>query len=197
MGSSSSKVVRKLPTRTKPSWGNNPPRPAPPAHPTVTEQQNLRAVDHNEKNPDFMSNLKQLGQVVVPNPQAMAQSRTATPYAQTLRHTLQVLQTSEDQAASSTITPNHLLASSLSELLDARKSVSSAEELVALAKTYKIEPATLERLARHINTPSVSQAGVTLALDGDGGERATMTAIWVDPVMGRLQKVQTIQGKTG
>jgi hypothetical protein len=65
-----------------------------------------------------------------------------------------------------------MTASTLSELLDARKSVKSQAELEALARQYSIEVIILEGLTRSINTPSIGEQSTVRSVE-DGEERVT------------------------
>jgi hypothetical protein len=81
---------------------------------------------------------------------------------------------SEKQASRGHPAPNRLLASSLSDLLDARKSVTSRRELEALAKSYNVDVGTLEKLGRYVNTPSVGEGMTVRTLDENGVEHVSM-----------------------
>lgn len=67
-----------------------------------------------------------------------------------------------------------LLASTLSDMLDERKSVTSRKELERLAAKYKIEVAELESLSRFVNSPSIGE-GTTVRKIQNGEENVTMT----------------------
>jgi hypothetical protein len=92
---------------------------------------------------------------------------------------------SETEATSAVSTQNRLLASSLTELLEARKSVTDRAALETLATRYHMDVATLERLSRCVNTPSVDESTVVRTTDKHGEESLTMMARWVDPVLSR------------
>lgn len=81
---------------------------------------------------------------------------------------------SEDEARSSRPTQNRLVASSLLELLEERKHVSTQKEIAELAKQYSIDLEKLERLARHVNSVSVNQDTVKRWIGQDGAENVTM-----------------------
>ena len=82
---------------------------------------------------------------------------------------------SDSEASAAHPTRDRLLASSLSELLDARKSVSSCEDLEDLANKYDIELSTLESLGRFINSPSVAKGTSIKTIGEDGEEHVSMT----------------------
>lgn len=77
-------------------------------------------------------------------------------------------------ASPSTVPSNRLLALSLSDILDERKSASSSAEIAKIAGTYGMDAQTLERVARFVNTPSVAPQNVTRTVGKDGEERTTM-----------------------
>lgn len=66
-----------------------------------------------------------------------------------------------------------MLAASLHELLEERKSVSSMEELNKLAKRYDIDITKLQSVARFVNSPSVAEGTVKRTVGDDGAERIT------------------------
>jgi hypothetical protein len=77
-------------------------------------------------------------------------------------------------ASPSTVPSNRLLALSLSDILDARKSASSSEEISKIARSYGMDAKTLERVARFVNTPSVAPQDITRMVGKDGEEKTTM-----------------------
>jgi len=193
MGASSSKAARKLPTRAKPTWagartnidaGTSEGRPTPPLRSPPPEASETRseAIERDAKDPHFMANLSRIGQVNVPNPAAAVQT------ANHMKHVLRTLQTSEEEAASPTPVQNRLHASSLSELLDERKSITSTLELAELAKRYGIDVEVLERVAQYVNSPSVGESGTNRTVDDQGEEKITMQATWVDPILDNEHK---------
>ncbi|KDQ12310.1 hypothetical protein BOTBODRAFT_34597 [Botryobasidium botryosum FD-172 SS1] len=193
MGSSSSKVARKLPTRAKPTWagsrtnieaGTAEGRPAPPLRAPLPEASETRsdAIERDAKDPHFMANLSRIGQVNVPNPAAAVRT------ANHMKHVLSTLQASEEEAASLSPIQNRLHASSLSELLDERKSITSTRELADLAKRYGIDVEVLEGVAKYVNSPSVGESGTTRTVDEQGEEKITMQATWVDPILDNEHK---------
>ncbi|KAG8721344.1 hypothetical protein FRC08_013889 [Ceratobasidium sp. 394] len=96
---------------------------------------------------------------------------------------------SEQMAASpSTIPSNRLLALSLSDILDARKSASSSKEISEIARSYGMDAKTLERVARFVNTPSVAPGDVTRTVGKDGEEKTTMLATWSEPLLDEEHK---------
>ena len=82
---------------------------------------------------------------------------------------------SEVEASPAHHTRNRILAASLSELLESRKTVKSQEELRALAERYDVDVAKLTELARFINTPSIDEGTIVRSVNQDGEETLTMT----------------------
>lgn len=80
----------------------------------------------------------------------------------------------EAEAASGGSAQNRLLAASLAELLEARKTVADRTGLEALAKRYHMDVAKLERLGRVVNTPSIDENTVVRTTDKHGEESVTM-----------------------
>ncbi|KAG2061487.1 hypothetical protein BDR06DRAFT_946930 [Suillus hirtellus] len=184
MGSSSSKAARKLPKET-PSWaGSRTPlkpdgaqetrRPRPLAFENKSD-----AVEADAKDPQFMFKLNQLGPVRVDH--HMRSVRPADYAQQMHRSRLQ----SEMEASPSRSTRNRLLASSLSELLESRKTVKSQAELQALAEQYHIDVTKLNELAKFVNTPSIDESTIVKSTNQEGEETLTMMARWVDPNLKR------------
>lgn len=92
-----------------------------------------------------------------------------------LKEIHQKREASELEAASFKPIRNRLHASTLTELLDERKNVSSAAEMAELAKKYNVDLQVLERLARFVNSPSIGEKTVTRTVDHeDGMEKITM-----------------------
>jgi hypothetical protein len=81
---------------------------------------------------------------------------------------------SEVEALPTHPTQNRLLASSLSELLESRKTVKSQAELQALAEQYHIDLTKLDELAKFINTPSIDESTIVRSTNQDGEETLTM-----------------------
>ena len=85
---------------------------------------------------------------------------------------------SEAEASSLQSTKNRLLTSSLTELLEARKSVTNSAELETLAKRYHVDAAKLGRISRVVNTPSIDERTVVRTTDKHGEESLTMMVSW-------------------
>ncbi|KAF9519886.1 hypothetical protein BS47DRAFT_1287787 [Hydnum rufescens UP504] len=173
MGGSTSRLSRKLPARPPPSWaGARTDRPQlnithrPPPSPSYqAEDHKTQSILDDAKDPHLVKSLYSLGQANAPR---MTTTKEINPTSQMFESR----KISEDQALSFRPIPNRMTASLLSELLDARKSVRSREELEVLARQYSIEVAVLEGLARSINTPSIGEQFTSRSVE-DGEERVT------------------------
>ena len=90
------------------------------------------------------------------------------------------------EAAPSSRIHNHLSAAGLANLFDERKQCTSQAELDDLSREYGMDPAVVNKLARHINTPSDSEIArefrvLGVALDGcacEGESAAGWTNVW-------------------
>ncbi|KAJ1309852.1 hypothetical protein OPQ81_006617 [Rhizoctonia solani] len=191
MGSSASKATRKLPTKAQPSWaGARTPQPLPEqfqkSRPEVmaSETKDSR-IESDSKDPHFMSKLGQLGQVQVPNLQLGQKLRPQSDHSFNM---IRAREKSEQMAASNTMPSNRVLALSLSDLLDARKSARSTKEIVEIAKSYGMDVQTLQSVARFVNTPSVDPKNVTRVVGRDGEEKTTMIASWSEPLLDHEHK---------
>lgn len=78
------------------------------------------------------------------------------------------------EARSHQASHNHVLAASLSDLLEECKSAASAGELQKLARRYDIDPEKLHNLRLLVNNPTVDPASVKRAVAEDGEEKITM-----------------------
>ncbi|QRV86682.1 hypothetical protein RhiJN_14700 [Ceratobasidium sp. AG-Ba] len=192
MGSSSSKATRKLPARAQPSWaGARTAQPLPEqfreSKPgSLASETKDQTIESDSKDPHFMNKLSRIGQVQVPNPQLADRIR---PQSDRSFNMIRAREASEQMAASpSTIPSNRLLALSLSDILDARKSASSSREIAEIAKKYGMDAQTLERIARFVNTPSIAPENVTRTVGKDGEEKTTMQATWSDPLLDQEHK---------
>ncbi|KAI6150816.1 hypothetical protein BKA82DRAFT_992864 [Pisolithus tinctorius] len=180
MGGVTSKVVRRLP-KEKSSWTGSRTPSKPGAAPLgeakfpLASDTKSRAIEDDGKDPQFMSKLNMLGPVRVDH---HMQSTQPTDHAKAMyRSRMQ----SEVEATNSRATRNRLLASSLSDLFDTRKSVTTTAELESLAARYGIDVGRLQQLCRHFNTPNVGEHTIVRTTDENGEESVTMMARWVDP----------------
>lgn len=70
-------------------------------------------------------------------------------------------------AASFRAPRNRLQIAALANLFDERKTVTTRRELDRVADRYNMDGKVLERLARYVNTPSVSEEAVQVTTRGD------------------------------
>ncbi|KAF8610224.1 hypothetical protein BDV93DRAFT_601269 [Ceratobasidium sp. AG-I] len=193
MGSSASKATRKLPTKAQPSWaGARTAQPLPEQFRTAKQPETLASdtkdsqIESDSKDPHFMTKLSQLGQVRVHNPQLGDRVR---PQSDRSFNLIRAREASEQMAASpSTVPSNRVLALSLSDILDERKSASSSAEIAKIAGNYGMDVQTLERVARFVNTPSIAPQDVTRTVGKDGEEKMTMLASWSEPLLDNEHK---------
>ncbi|KAI5123297.1 hypothetical protein M0805_009318 [Coniferiporia weirii] len=181
MGSASSKVSRKLPTKAAPSWAGARTDNAKPvlqkARASERKDTGGPAIETDAKDPHFMQNLSRLGEVNVDH--HMVTVRTD----EHMRHILHSRDVSEQQASSLTSTKNRMTAGVLYDLLELRKSVKSQAELSKLASRYDIDSEVLESLLAFANTPSIVEGSRRKILEEDGRERFTTLACWEDNVL--------------
>ncbi|KIK93161.1 hypothetical protein PAXRUDRAFT_530614 [Paxillus rubicundulus Ve08.2h10] len=174
MGSATSKTARKLP-KEKPSWAGSRMPSTPGAAPEASRPRPKIPLafesksEADAKDPDFLSKLNQLGPVRVGHHTQTL--RAASDVQNMYRSRMQ----SEAEASSTRSTRNRLLASSLSELLEARKSMASPAELETLAERYKIDVEKLHELCRVVNTPSIDEDTVVRTTAKDGEQFLTMS----------------------
>ncbi|KAJ7694176.1 hypothetical protein B0H17DRAFT_1058052 [Mycena rosella] len=174
MGASSSKATKSLPKRvTTPPWsGARAPRPTDPLAEAANQSKNDATL---ERDPQFLSKLSQLGPVRVDH--HMHAVRPAALANQMFNSRVQ----SEAEAASPTPTQNRVQASTLSHLLDERKSIRTKRDMEFLAKRYGVDLEKLDAIAEFISTPSVHRNSVVRVAGKDGEERQLMKAVWMEP----------------
>ncbi|EMD38582.1 hypothetical protein CERSUDRAFT_113766 [Gelatoporia subvermispora B] len=182
MGGAASKPARQFPKTVKPSrTGARTPGPQHtadsqrPPLPRASETKD-EAIERDSKDPQLLANISRLGPVAVDH-----HMRTVRLTADSTNQTFQTRLQSEVEARSSRQTHNHLLPSSLFDLLNERKAVTRPADIENLAKRYGIDAARLESLARFVTPPSIREETTTKTVGEDGIEKVTMTAVWVDP----------------
>lgn len=79
----------------------------------------------------------------------------------------------EEQATGAQSTKDKLHAFALKDLLDARKGVTSPEELARLAGHYGMSAGKLESVSRYISSPSIFSEESVKVVDSDGEEQMT------------------------
>ncbi|KAF8638496.1 hypothetical protein AX16_010479 [Volvariella volvacea WC 439] len=188
MGGSSSKAARKLP-KAPPKWaGARTPNPEFPGsgapsnfgRPPLASESKTEAVLQDAKDPHFLANLSKLGQVQVDH--HMQTIRTA---ANDTHKLFRSRAQSDLEAFGTTPVRNRLHAPTLSDLLDARKSVKTQQELEKLANEHNIDVQKLESLARFVNSPSVQGGTAVRTVAKDGEESLTTLAVWAEPRIAR------------
>ncbi|KAJ8295352.1 hypothetical protein OF846_001593 [Rhodotorula toruloides] len=128
-----------------------PSQPLPQASETKSE-----AIMQDAQDPSFARNLAALGQVKVPGKGEPTTHRTDNPMLGILAERQRV----EEAAEQKVPVRNQLSAGGLLSLFDARKNCTTQEELDKVSREYGMEPAMVEELAKHINSPSMS--GITI-----------------------------------
>lgn len=106
----------------------------------------------------------------------------------------------EFEASSPHLPKNHLYSSTLTELLNQRKSARTQKDLEQLSKDFGIELDKLESLARFVTSPSVIATTIhSVGKDGEGSITSVcgvcitvifshldhFQAVWVEPVVAR------------
>ncbi|KAJ8699832.1 hypothetical protein PTI98_002913 [Pleurotus ostreatus] len=194
MGGAASKGARTLPKRAPPTWAgaravqqpteptilNVPAEPsgAQPQAPLASETRN-EAIEKYAFDPHFLSNLSRMGQVKVDHHmQAVQPANDATQIFERRRR-------AEEEAFSLQHQTGRIDAYSLTDLLDARKSCTSAADLRQLAENYRMDPSVVEELSRSVNSPSVDRNRVRTVIGKDGEELVSVTAAWINPPIAR------------
>ena len=101
--------------------------------------------------------------------------------AASAQHIHQTRLRSEEEARSPRSTRNRLVAESLLELLEERKYAATQKDLAILVNKHGMDLEKLERLARHVNSVSVSQDSVKRWVNEDGNENVTMLVSSLPP----------------
>jgi len=180
MGGKASKISRNIPTRATPGWaGARTDSGALNAANRAASAEKSKAIEMDSMDPHFMAKLNRLGPVKVDHHMQTISTDT------NVKNMLRSRDISEEQASSTSATPNRLLAKSLMNVLEERKWLKSREDCIALAGQFGIDVQTLETLSRTVNSPSVAEGSVQ-RLQSDGGEeRTTMLAVWKEPRFSR------------
>jgi len=184
MGSSASKAARTLPKRVNtPSWaGARTPSAAdinvqrPPSHDARASERKTEDIQRDSIDPDFIANLNRLGPVRIDH----HHTRPTLPVSE-ITPAFSSRRQSEEQQVDGINTKNRLPAYAITELLDARKSITSSAGLDSLTSRYNIDIETLERVARTVSSPSVDPSTMVKKLDEDGEESFSVMAVWVEP----------------
>jgi len=170
MGSAASKTARRYPKpsrviATEPTYKNR----LPDSHRT-------KEIEQDAGDPHFLANLSRLGPVRVNH--SMETTRPDL-MGSTTNRLFESRAKPEFEALSPHHLPkNHLYSSTLTELLNQRKSAHTQKDLEKLSKEFGIELDKLESLVRFITSPSAAIQSV-----GKDGEGSKSTAVWVEPVV--------------
>ncbi|BGP37814.1 hypothetical protein JCM10450v2_001746 [Rhodotorula kratochvilovae] len=188
MGAAASKAKGAKPSRI-PAFGQRPigeqvqqarGQPIEPM-PKASETKSA-AILRDAQDPEFARNLAALGQVPVAGKGQPTVFRTDNPMLGILAER----QRSEDaaEAAPSSGIRGQLSAGGLANLFDERKECTSQAQLDELARDYGMDPAVIEQLAKHVNTPSVSEIPLP---SSDPNEPPKRLAKWVEPKLSSSQ----------
>ncbi|TFL06958.1 hypothetical protein BDV98DRAFT_538274 [Pterulicium gracile] len=181
MGSASSKAARTLPKRVQnvaPSVTRVKEPVAPAAHTEMASETKSSDIEKDSIDPHFAANLSRLGAVRVNH--NMQTLQTSAQHRQQFDAQLK----SEHEADSVSVSrgvPNRVLGTTLAELLEKRKYASSVEELEASLRGSGLDRAALERLAKHVNTPTAKEGATFKTVSPEGDETITSTAAWIEP----------------
>ncbi|KAF9264845.1 hypothetical protein L218DRAFT_208861 [Marasmius fiardii PR-910] len=127
--------------------------------------------------PHFLANLNRLGPVSVNSPSQVVRTANVEKSRQLLESRIRA-----DQEASSVVpVRNRISASTLSLLLDQRKSAKTSEDAEALGKKYGIDSAKFSVVSRCVNSPSIQLDSVLRAIGKDGEQNVTVLAVWIEP----------------
>jgi len=172
MGSTASKTARKSlkssrVTATEPINKNR----LPDSHRT-------KEIEQDAGDPHFLANLSRLGPVRVNH--SMETTRP-DPMGSTTNRLFESRAKPEFEASSPHLPKNYLYSSTLTELLNQRKSAHTQKDLEKLSKEFGIELDKVESLVRFVTSPSV--IGKAIHSVGKDGEGSMSTAVWVEPVV--------------
>jgi len=87
----------------------------------------------------------------------------------------------EFEASFPQLPKNHLYSSTLTELLNQRKSAHTQRDIEKLSKEFGLDLDKVESLVRFVTSPSV--IGTAIHSVGKDGEESMSTAVWVEPVV--------------
>ncbi|GAA6050061.1 hypothetical protein JCM3770_001350 [Rhodotorula araucariae] len=186
MGAAASKAKAAKPSRI-PAFGQRPiaeqvqqargrpanAEPVPKASETKSD-----AILRDAEDPTFARNLASLGQVSVAAKGQPAVFRTDNPMLGILAERQRVEDAAE--VAPSSRIRNQLSAAALANLFDERKQCTSQAQLDDLAREYGMDPALINQLAKHINSPSDSEIPLP---SSDPNEPPKRLAKWVEPTL--------------
>ncbi|GAA5881281.1 hypothetical protein JCM3774_000951 [Rhodotorula dairenensis] len=162
-----------LPQRAAPGARPEPPSDAAPPRASETKSDAIR---RESEDPDFARKLAALGQVKVPTPGSAYVPRQDNPMLGIMAERRRVEEIAEQ-------TPPHkvrnvLSAGTLAHLFDERKACKTQAELDNLSREFGMDPEIVERLAKHLNSPSISKIALPTK---DANDTPKQLAQWVDP----------------
>ncbi|POY76586.1 hypothetical protein BMF94_0175 [Rhodotorula taiwanensis] len=151
-------------------------RPQPQQPPPKASETKSDAIRRESEDPDFARNLAALGQVKVPTPGSAYMPRQDNAMLDILAERQRVDEIAEQTPAHKV--RNLLSAGTLAHLFDERKACTSQKELDELSREFGMDPEIVERLAKHVNTPSISKIALPTK---DANDTPKQLARWVDP----------------
>ncbi|KAF8633713.1 hypothetical protein AX17_004371 [Amanita inopinata Kibby_2008] len=130
-------------------------------------------IERDGQDPDFMANLRRLGQVRV--------DHTVQPPSSSLSS--QILESrAQAEMAVSNQAPGIIPVSMLHQLLDKRKNIRTRSEFATLTEQYGVDQESLNKLTAAVNSPSVRAGSGLPSIDKETGEeRTSIAAIWIEP----------------
>jgi len=135
-----------------------------------------KEIEQDAGDPHFLANLSRLGPVRINH--SMETTRPG-PIDSTTNRLFESRAKPEFEASSPHLPKNHLYSSTLTELLNQRKSVHIQKDLEKLSREFGIELDKLESLVRFVTSPSV--VGTAIQSVGKDGEGSMSTAVWIEP----------------
>ncbi|GAA5978197.1 hypothetical protein JCM10908_004268 [Rhodotorula pacifica] len=185
MGAGASKQVAKATSQRAAAAAQKPlPQRAPEARPPPSSrtaaprasETKSDAIRRESEDPDFARKLAALGQVKVPTPGSAYVPRQDNAMLGILAERQRVEEIAEQTPPSKV--RNLLSAGTLAHLFDERKACKTQAELDELSREFGMDPEIVERLAKHINSPSISKIALPTK---DANDTPKQLAQWVDP----------------
>ncbi|EEB96770.1 hypothetical protein MPER_04041, partial [Moniliophthora perniciosa FA553] len=131
------------------------------------------AILEDARDPQFLSNLSQLGPVSVNQPLQPVRSAAAAKSRQLLESRMR-----SDQEENSPHTFRHRVSGpTLTFLLDQRKSGASIEEVKNLANKHGVDLEKLESVSRYVNSVSIQNGSIVRTVGQDGEENVSVMSL--------------------
>lgn len=156
--------------------GARPPPPSQAAQQPKASETKSDAIRRESEDPDFARKLAALGQVKVPTPGSAYMPRQDNAMLGILAERQRVEEIAEQTPPSKV--RNLLSAGTLAHLFDERKACKTQAELDELSREFGMDPEIVERLAKHLNSPSISKIALPTK---DANDTPKQLAQWVDP----------------